>query len=161
LNDEIFQTKIRDSWEEWKQHIRRFPDIVQWWVHYVKQKVKSLFIQEGAERNADRRRMEEFYYPAIYDVLQIPEPRTDKMLKLKKLKSKIVRLNSTYRQRVMIDTEEHDQIAGEYPSLHHLLKSRKRQEHHLIRQIVDENEETHTTSVSILRAFATHFKQIL
>jgi len=94
LNDEIFRMKIRDSWEEWKQHIRRFPDIVQWWVHYVKQKVESLFIQEGAERNADRRRMEEFCYSAIYDVLQIPEPRADKMLKLKELKAKLVRLNA-------------------------------------------------------------------
>ena len=135
LNDGRFRLKIRDSWEEWKQHIHRFPDIVQWWVHYVKQKVKRLFIQEGAERNADRRRMEEFYYSAIYDVLQIQESHADKMLKLKKLKAKIVRLNSPYRQRVMIDTEEHDQITGEYPSLHHLLKRRKRQEGRLIRQI--------------------------
>jgi len=127
----------------------------------VKWKVKRLFIQEGAERNADRRRMEEFYYSAIYDVLQVPEPHADKMLKLQKLKAKIVRLNSPYRQRVMIDTEEHDQIAGEYPSLHHLLKSQKRQEHRLIRQIVDENEETHTTPASILQAFATHFQQTL
>ena len=161
LNDESFQMKIWDSWEEWKQHIGRFPDIVQWWVHYMKQKVKSLFIQEGAERNADWRRMEEFYYSAIYDVLQVPEPHTDKMLKLKRLKAKIVRLNSPYRQRVMVDTEEHDQIAGEYPFLHHLLKSWKRQENRLIRQIIDENEETHTTSASILRAFATHFQQAL
>ena len=101
----------------------------------MKQKVKRLFIQVGAERNADRRRMEEFYYSAIYDVLQIQESHADKMLKLKKLKAKIVRLNSPYRQRVMIDTEEHDQITGEYPSLHHLLKRRKRQEGRLIRQI--------------------------
>ena len=87
--------------------------------------------------------------------------QADKMLKLKELKTKIVRLNSPYRQRVMIDTEEHDQITGEYPSLHHLLNRRKRQEGRLIRQIVDENDETHTTSASILRTFAKHFQQTL
>ena len=161
LNDESFRMKIRDAWEEWKKHMRRFPDIVQWWVHYVKQKVKSLFVHEGTDRNADRRRMEDFYYSAMYDVLQVPEPHADKMLKLKRLKAKIIKLNSPYRQRVIVDTEEHDQIAEEYPSLHHLLQSRKRQENSLIRQIVDENEETHTTSASILRACATHFHQAL
>ena len=121
LNDEPFRIKIRGAWNEWKQHIHRFPDIVHWWVQYAKQKVKRLFINEGAERNADRRRMEDFYYSAIYDVLQEPGPHGDKMLKLNGLKAKIVRLSSPYRQRLLVDIAEQDQIAGEHPSLHHLL----------------------------------------
>ena len=89
----------------------------------MKQKVKHLFINEGAERNADRRRMEDFYYSAIYDVLREPGPHADKVFKLKRLKAKIVRLSNPYRQRLMVDTAEKDQIAGEHPSLHHLLQS--------------------------------------
>jgi hypothetical protein len=103
--------------------------------------------------------MEDFHYSAIYDVLQEPGPHADKMLKLKRLKAKIARLSNPYRQRLMVDTPEQDQIAGEHPSLHHLLQSRKRQENRLIRQRVDDSDETQTTSTTILRAFATHFQQ--
>ena len=85
LNDEPFRMKIRGAWNKWKQHIHRFPDIVHRWVQYAKQKVKRLFINEGAERNADRRRMEDFYYAAIYYVLREPGSHADKMLKLKRL----------------------------------------------------------------------------
>jgi len=145
LNGEPFRMKIRG--------------IVHWWVQYVKQKVKRLFIKEGAERNADRRRMEDFFYSAIYDALRVPGPHGDKVFKLKRLKAKIVWMSSPYRQRLMVDTAEQDQIAGEHPSLHHLLQSRKRQEYRLIRQIVDDIDETQTTSTTILRAFATHFQQ--
>jgi hypothetical protein len=59
----------------------------------------------------------------------------------------------------MVDTAEQDQTAGEHPSLQHLLQSRKRQENRLIRQIADDNDETQTTSTTILRAFATHFQK--
>ena len=95
---------------------------MHWWVHYIKQKIKLIFTRESAERNADRRRMEDFYYSAIYDVVRNPGQYADKMFKLKSLKTKIVRLNNTYRQRVMLNTAEQGRIDGETPSLHHLLK---------------------------------------
>jgi len=31
LKEVPFQDKIKESWEKWKTHISRFPDIVQWW----------------------------------------------------------------------------------------------------------------------------------
>jgi len=65
--------------------------------------------------------MEDFYYTVIYDVRE-PGQHADKMLKLKSLKAKIVRLNNTYRQRVMLNTAEQDRVEGEPPSLHHLIK---------------------------------------
>jgi hypothetical protein len=102
--------------------------------------------------------MEDFYYSAIYDVLREQGPHADNLFKLKRLKAKVVRLSRPYRQRLLVDTPEQDQVAGEHPSLHHLLRSRKRQETRLIRQIVDDNDETQTTSTTILRAFATHFQ---
>ena len=68
----------------------------------MKQKIKLVFTREGAERNADRRRLEDFYYTAIYVFVRDPGQYADKMLKLMSLKAKIVRLNNTYRQRVML-----------------------------------------------------------
>jgi len=115
LKDAPFRRKLREAWNEWTQHIKRYADIRHWWVHYVKQKIKLLFTREGAGRNSDRRRMEDFYYTVIYDVVREPGQHADKMLKLKSLTAKIVRLNHTYRQRVMLNTAEQDRVEGGPP----------------------------------------------
>jgi len=91
-----------------------------------------MFIKEGAEKNSDRIKMENFYYTAVYYVLQEPGQHAAKAIKLKVLKAKIIRLNNSYRQRVMLDTTEQDRIDGEPPSLHHIIKTRKRQTNLLI-----------------------------
>ena len=62
LNDEPFRIKIRGAWNEWKQHNT---DSQTSYIVGTIREVKRLFINEGAERNADRRRMEDFYYSAI------------------------------------------------------------------------------------------------
>jgi hypothetical protein len=103
--------------------------------------------------------MEDFYYSAIYDVLRGPGIHVDKMLKPKRLKVKIVGLNNSYRQRVMVDTSEQDKLAGENPSLYNLTQSRKRQGNRLISQIVDDNKELQIASTTILRTFAKHFQK--
>jgi len=95
LKDATFRRKLREAWNEWTKHIKRYPDIMHWWIHYVKHKIKLLFTRGGAERNADRRRMEDFYYTVIYDVVRNPGQHANKILKLKSLKAKIVRLKNT------------------------------------------------------------------
>jgi hypothetical protein len=82
-----------------------------------------------------------------------------RMVRLKRLNAQLVRLSSSYRQRLLVDSAGHDLIAGEHPSLDHLLRNRKRKENRLIRQVVEDNDERHTTSMTILRAFAAHFRQ--
>jgi len=72
-------------------------------------------------------RLENFYYALIYDVIQEPIQFTQKMSTLKKLKAKILRLNNTLLQKLMINTGEQDKMPGEDPFLHHLIKTRKRQ----------------------------------
>jgi len=130
---------------------------MHWWVHYVKQKIKLLFTREGADRNADRRRLEDFYYTVIY-VVRDPGNYADKMLKLKRLRAKFVRLNNTYRQQAMLNTAEQDRIDGETLPLHHRIKNQKRQENRMIRTIHNDNEVTQETSSAMLKAFTTHFR---
>jgi len=125
----------------------------------VRQKIKLLFTKEGAERNVDRRKLEDFYYTVIYDVVRDSGHYADTMLKLKSLKTKIIRLNNTYRQRMMLNTAEQDRIDGETLSLHHHIKCRKRQENLIIRTIRDDNRVTQETSPAILNAFTTHFRK--
>ena len=102
--------------------------------------------------------MENFYCTALYDVLQEPGQHAAKAIKLKNLNAKIIRLNNSYHQRLMLDMTEQDRIDSEPPSLHHLIKIRKWQANRLIDHIVD--DETQNTSISILRAFSMHFHRV-
>jgi len=61
--------------------------------------------------------MENYTYAVIYDLLKGPVHDATKMIALKELKAKIIRLNSTHRQRIMVYTTEKDMSAGEDPSI--------------------------------------------
>ena len=115
LKDAPFRRKLREAWNKWTQHIKRYADTTHWWVHYVKKQIKLLFPREGAERNSDRRRMEDFFFTVIYDVVREPGQHADKMFKLKSLRLKIARLNHTYRQRVMQNTAGKEWVGGGPP----------------------------------------------
>jgi len=80
-----------------------------------------------------------------------------KAFALRRFKAKIIILNSINRQRLLVDTGEQDRLVGEEPSLHHLLKTRKRQASRLINQIYDDSGILQTSSVSILKVFSTRF----
>jgi len=62
------------------------------------------------------------------------------MTKLNCLKVKIIKLNNTYQQRVMLNNSEQDRVEGETPTIHHIIKSRKRQETRTIDKIRDNND---------------------
>jgi len=80
------------------------------------------FRREGADRQRDRAEMENFYYSAIYDVIREPNADEVKAIILKRLKAKIIQLNSTYYRALHVDVGESDRLRGEGPSLHHLLQ---------------------------------------
>jgi len=159
LDDSKFQDKLEASWKEWRKHVPCFPSRVHWWELYVKRKVKILFTNESTERNADRNRLENVYYSAIYDAIQEPIQHTQKMTTLKMLKAKLIRLNSTHRQKLTLDTGEQDKMIDENPSLHHLIKARKRQASRTIKKISDDQGITSTESFDIMKVFTIHFRK--
>jgi hypothetical protein len=128
LNDTHFQKKFEEEWKGWTRHTDRYQDIQKWWAEYAKKKIQILCKREGAERNADRRQLEDFYYTVMNEVLRGTGQPEEKTRKLKHLKAKIVRLNSVYRRRVMIDTADKDAYEDETTSLHQLLASRRRKQ---------------------------------
>jgi hypothetical protein len=65
--------------------------------------------------------MENFYYERIYDVLRNTARHEEKMTKLNHLKAKITNLHSTRFQRVMLDNDGPNRLAGERPALFHIL----------------------------------------
>ena len=132
-----FQQTIKGIWAKWQEHIKYYPNKVMLWGRYVKSMLRQMFCREGVERRRDRVEMENFYYTAIYDVLQNKDPHAVKASILNKLQAKIVRLHSVQRMGAFLDTGEQDRMLREEPSLHHLLKGWKRQEHRTIHQIYD------------------------
>ena len=112
LKDRTVQQKISETWEECREHMHRYPDMVKWWAQYVKRKIQTMFIWVGTERNTDRRQMENYYYAVIYDLLQAPIQHADRMTALKEIKVKIIRLNSNHRQRITLDATEEGRQGG-------------------------------------------------
>ena len=53
LSDRDFQGKVSAVWVEWKRQGHRYPDMVHWWVHYVKRRMRPLFAKEVTKRNYD------------------------------------------------------------------------------------------------------------
>ena len=47
--------------------------------------------------------MENFYYAVIYDVLQGNDPHLTKAQTMRELRAKIIRLNSIYSHRLLVD----------------------------------------------------------
>ena len=119
------------------------------------EKVTTTVLAGRSRETPDRVEMEN-YYMAIYDVLQNTDLHASKSTILNKLKAKIVRLHSAQRMGTLIDTGEQDRMLGEEPSLHHLLKGRKRQEQRTVHQIYDNIGIQHTSSTDILRIFTDH-----
>jgi hypothetical protein len=102
--------------------------------------------------------MENFYYSAIYDVLQALGSNNEEALILKRLKAKIIRLNSTHQHAALVDTGDRDRLRGEGMSLHHLLQGRKRQRQPTIQYVGDQDGEAKSTTADILCVFKDYFK---
>jgi hypothetical protein len=101
--------------------------------------------------------MENFYYAVIYDVLQGNVPQITKTQTMRKPKAKSIRLNSIYSQRLLVDIGDQDRLQGEEPSLHHLLKARKRQASRTITHALVKNDILQT-STSIMKVFVLCFR---
>ena len=109
-----------------------------WWCRYVKRMIRQLFSSEVADCRRYRMEMENFYYSAIYSVLQDTTPHITQAVALKKkLRAKIIRLKSKHHLGMFIDSGEQDRITGEEPSLHHLLKTRKREAQRTVHRVYD------------------------
>jgi hypothetical protein len=103
--------------------------------------------------------MENFCYEAIYDILKDPAHYAAKAVALKRLKAKIVRLNSVQQRGVLLDNAELGKIMGEDVSVYHYITSFKHQKACMVNLIHDQEGSPKRLSVNILRAFSTQLRQ--
>jgi hypothetical protein len=102
--------------------------------------------------------MENFYYSAIYDVIQDPSSNNEKAINLKRLKARIICLNSTHQHAVLVDICDRDRLRGEGMFLDHPLEGRQRQKQRMVQFVCDQNGNNKSTTADILRVFTDYFK---
>ena len=89
-------------------------------VEQTGQKETQTVLHTGRRRNI--RKMENFYYECIYDVLRGNRPHEEKLTALNRFRAKRVQLHSVPLQRIMIENEETYRMESENPTLHHVLR---------------------------------------
>jgi hypothetical protein len=63
--------------------------------------------------------MENHYYEVVYVILKGPRDFRDKGIELKRMKGKIVRLNSAYYKHMMLDSgQQNNYVEGQTVSRH-------------------------------------------
>jgi hypothetical protein len=158
LHDKTFREDFTTRWEQWKKHKKFYRNSVLWWGRYVKRMVRQLFTSEGTNRRRDRQSLENFYYDAIYNILQDATLTDTTYVRLKKLKAKIVRLHREPTQRLFLHTEDQDKCEDETPSLYYILQMRKRQESRMIDSVYDSEAHLQTSPLAMLRVYTELMK---
>jgi hypothetical protein len=101
------------------------------------------------ERRAQRRHMENHLYECLYDILRSTILNTDNRPALQRYKAKLVRLHAARRNKTLLDTQEHDRLDGEEPSLFHVMKMHKSRVAREIRKFTDTQGNTHISFVTL------------
>ena len=88
--------------------------------------IRLTFPREGSERRRDHADMEQFYYTAIYQLLNAPIDHAKKATILKHLKANITRLHCHQQQRILLDNGDSDGLTGEEVFPQHYITALKR-----------------------------------
>jgi hypothetical protein len=100
--------------------------------------------------------MENYYYEVLYDILKAPMNHTDKALKLKQLKAKLLHLTSNHRRDLLLISGAHATATSADSTLYHFIRSRKRQEQRTILAIRHVDDQQATTTPNIIRVVHHH-----
>jgi hypothetical protein len=156
LRDNGFQRLLKQKWEEWRNHRKHCPTAVFWWERFVKSRLKSSFMWEGAERRRDRRALENFYYEVIYALLQTLTEHATKATKLKQLKANIALLPHVEQGSRYLNHDDRYRLDGERTTLCHTIRKWKRQESKAVQIVYDKEGVPQTSTVRILKTFRNH-----
>jgi hypothetical protein len=117
MHEATWNDAFAAQWAIWQAHKKYYPNEAWWWwCRYVKLMIKKYFIKTATTRLHDRKQLENFYYDAIYYLLN--EPNSDQThTKLRHLKAKIVRLYTAPHHCRYVDIVDTDVLEGESHSL--------------------------------------------
>jgi hypothetical protein len=99
LNSDILKSEqtmeaIKQQWTMLKAQQHRYDNVNQWWVRLSKKRLRQTFQSLEAESRRDKRRIEEFYYECIYDIIRAADRNPGAIVALHHLKAKLIRLHA-------------------------------------------------------------------
>jgi hypothetical protein len=97
LRDRYTVDPLKDEWTKWKGSKERYPSPVIWWCRHVKPKIQAFFRRRVSGRKQEFRNKENFYYHALYDLLDDEKNHPTKGANVRMIKAKIIRLHAEYR----------------------------------------------------------------
>jgi hypothetical protein len=145
------------QWMRWKQQ-HRYPNINLWWVQFCKKRLRQTFQSMEAERRRYLRRLEDFYYECIYDLVRAADTNPDAIAAFHHFKAKLVRLHNTRHRISMLDTAAADNLPGESPTLYQLIRRHKPRATRIVRSVRDTDGAIQTSPAGIASAFITFFQ---
>jgi hypothetical protein len=124
---------------------------MEWWVRAAKQKIRNVFTRVGTEKRQEESRLEIFCYQRIYDILQNPQRRLDRIADVTKFKANIVKLHSVRKKGTKVDLDHLAVFNNERASIYHIVKQKKRRKQRTITKILDQAGRTQTTEKGIVQ----------
>jgi len=108
---------------------------------------------EEAERRRDHRKMENFYYKCLYDILRNADTNGANLPA--RIKAKTVKLHSQRLQTLLLNNAEAEKFEGEQPTFYHLIRMQKQRAARAIKSVRNGNGLIQTSPRSIALAFTT------
>jgi hypothetical protein len=145
--------------KKWTTAHGHYPNKVMWWCRHVKHRLRYFFNNRRRQKREEQRKMENHYYKVVYDILRGPKDFQDKAIELRRMKGKIVRLNTAYYQHMMLDSGQQNNYVEEGRTLYYIIRGRKRREHRTVHSLQTEDGQLLVTSRAILHAFHDRYEQ--
>jgi hypothetical protein len=123
----------------------------------MKEKVKLVVCNVMAERNADFRVMEHYYYMRIYDILNSNAEHEEKPHQLKRYKALLIRLTVLRTDGIMLDVQG-DRMRGEQTKLFQILKQHQRRKQGAIMAICNPQGVVCTSTTDVRTVFRDHLR---
>jgi hypothetical protein len=103
--------------------------------------------------------MEDHIYHCIYDIQQSDITPETKLAALNRYKANLVHLQVRRMEKLKLDTNKHNTIDGEEPTLFHMLKTMKRHKAQTILQVKDQSGRIIDTLKDIAHTFILHMQE--
>ena len=124
------------------------------WDRYVKQRIRQTSSVRVHRRIVVGETWKIFTMQRFTMQYEPPPPATENIaIAIRRIKAKILRLDSKYMRGVLMDTVEHDNIQGEDITTYHYISSCKRQKTSLVTHVLDAQGQIQVEQDDMMRLF--------
>ena len=158
LTSDLVMQALQPHWIPWKQQ-HRYANIKLWWVRLCEKRLRQMFQSMEAESRRDLRRLENYCYECIYDIIRALDTNPGEIAVLHHFKAKLIRLNTKRFRMIMLDTAYADILPGESLTLYQLIRRHQRRVTRIVRSVKDEYGVILSSPAGVASAFVSFFRE--